>query len=121
MEVKVSNIKGAGLGVFATKDYKKDELIERSGFVYIETSPPDLTVHCFDSGDPKKNIVYFGKMTLVNHAKVSNVTYDECPIYKRIMEFHTTRDIAKGEEFVLNYCYETGKDPWYDNTIEKLP
>ena len=75
MEVRVSKIRNAGLGVFATKNYKKNELIERSGFVYVEKVPDDLVPHCFDSGDPKKNIVYFGKMTLINHAKVDNVSY----------------------------------------------
>ncbi len=101
MEVKVSKIRGAGLGVFSTKDYKKDELIERSGFVLLENCPKDLISFSFDSEN--KSIIYFGKMTLVNHSKLENVRHEECIICRRIMEFYTTRKIVKGEEFFLDY------------------
>ena len=115
MEVRVSKIRNAGLGVFATKKYKKNELIERSGFVYVEKVPDDLVPHCFESGDsPPKNIVYFGKMTLINHAKIDNVSYEQCEICKRVMEFYTTKEINIGEEFLMDYCYGEDKDPWAD-------
>ena len=101
MEVKVSKIRYAGLGVFATRDYKKNELIERSGFLLLDNCPEALVSFSFDS--EKKSMIYFGKMTLVNHAKLENVRYEECNLCRRIMEFYTTRKIVKGEEFFLDY------------------
>ena len=114
MEVRVSKIRNAGLGVFATKNYGKNELIERSGYIHVTKVPDDLIPHCFESSAPNKSIVYFGKMTLINHAKNDNVTYQHCEICKRVIEFYTTKKVNIGEEFLMDYCYGE-EDPWKDD------
>ena len=101
MEVRRSKIQGAGLGVFATRNYLKDELIERSGFIVVQDTPDCLLGHCFDSGDPKKTWVYFGKMALINHSTEENVYH--CQDHERILEFYAKENIKRGKEFVINY------------------
>ena len=107
MEVKCSAIRNAGLGVFATKNYEKDELIELSGYIKLKTkeTPDTLLGHVFASQTDTEIWIYFGKMALVNHSTEENVYH--CKTFDRILQFYARRNIKHGEEFLINYGKDT--------------
>lgn len=104
-----SNIKGAGLGVFAAALIKKGEIIETC---------PVLVVPRKDYPELKKTILrnyYFmwGHVTVgiclgfgsyYNHSYVPNATYKK-DIKTKTIKFITLRDISKEEEITVNYNY----------------
>ena len=106
MEVKRSTILDAGLGVFATKNYAKDDLIERSAFIVLYETPDRLNGHVFAGAIETEGLVYFGKMTLVNHKEEEN-TYHCMETGSRFIEFYCKTAIVKGDEFFMNYGKDT--------------
>ena len=102
-----------GRGVFATKNIKKDTLIE-IGYVlllsnedYDKLADTQLWNYIFEWDDPRYNGDYTAAIPLsvgqfINHSYKPNLRYEYD--YENIaIEYYAERDIAKGEELTVNY------------------
>ena len=99
----------AGRGIFANKEIKKDELIERCPvFVLPRRDYPiikktTLRNYYFMWGKTTAAIC-FGYGSLYNHSYKANATYKKL-IKEQMIEFVAIKDIRKDEEIVVNYNY----------------
>ena len=103
--VKQSNIKGAGRGVFAEKNYKKGDVIEKCPYVHdnIDNINGKLVNYYMDGTTLNKNhvIVPFGLCPIYNHDKNSNTHYEFCEMDS--LRVVADRDISPGDELTFNY------------------
>ncbi|MGG0656410.1 SET domain-containing protein [Rummeliibacillus pycnus] len=112
-----------GRGLFASRDIKKDELIEVSPAVispnrewkYLKKTV--LFYYCFYWGDDDTAIV-LGLGSLFNHSYTPNITFYNNEENSSV-DFYALRDIKEGEELTINYNGETDdKSPLWFNVIE---
>jgi uncharacterized protein len=122
MTVYVDIIEGKGFGVFASKDFKKGEIIERCPIVILSEKDSEhiqstiLDDYQFAWGeDEKEGAICFGYGSLYNHHPDPNAEFDMDYAHRWIV-FKALRDIKKGEEICTSYEWEVGdpKTPeWY--------
>lgn len=109
IEVRYTGLEGRG--VFATRDFKKGELIEACPVVPIivyeeedgETYDwPDnnLKHYTYEWGDGSAIVLGYG--SLYNHSNEPNVDYDALEA-SSIMRFIAERDIKKDEQLFIAY------------------
>ena len=102
-----SKLLNDGYGVFANKNYKKDEIVEKNKFLEYLDNSSGLENYKFKSHkDSSKSIIVLGNGCMFNHKDNNNVDYyyeDDFIIYK------ATRDIKKNEELFINYG-----DNWFN-------
>lgn len=106
-----------GLGVFAGRDFKKDEIVEICPYLKIykghmndECEVGDYTFEF----DDESEVLIQGYGSMYNHHKDNNIDYfyDEGD---DMFEFVALRDIKKGTELTVNY----GDEYW--NAREEKP
>ncbi len=101
-----SKIPGSGLGVFAAKNIKKEEIIEVAPILVLEFS---------DFIDTKWNLLFeyyfwmddyvalaLGFASMYNHSKDPNCKYELNKI-KKTITFTAMKNIKKDEEIYFNY------------------
>jgi hypothetical protein len=101
VEIKKSEKIGSR-GVFATKDYKKDDIIEICPTITEETSKFDgiLKDYIFKYDD-KHSLVAFGFCSMYNHSDNYNALWTV--LSKEQMKIYASKDIKKGEEILISY------------------
>ena len=101
--ISSSNIEKAGFGIFAGKDYKKDDTVEIVPYVEVDSNN-SIHPYTFNSHlDDSKFLIMLGKPSLINHSiEKENVKY-KLDDTDRIMIFYAIKDISKDDEFYLNY------------------
>lgn len=115
-----SIINNAGRGIFAKKDIKKDEIIEKCPVVIIsENEVPHLRKtklvnYYFMWGvSPEKEnhkaAICLGFGSIYNHAYSPNATYIK-RIDQDLIEFIAIKDIKENEEITVNYNYGNPDD-----------
>jgi uncharacterized protein len=120
--IKQSGIPNAGRGVFARRDIKKDEIIERC---------PVIEVPKYDMANLKESILvtyffYFGKKrersivalgfgSIYNHTYKPNATFKIKPT-ENIIYFVALADIKKDDEITVNYRHGNPKKSplWFE-------
>jgi uncharacterized protein len=111
--IKKSLIPDSGRGVFAQKDYKKGDVVEKCIVLLDYTEEISETIfNDYSWGDTHNDkkvsiIPVTGKCNLLNHKDVFNVD-TEYDLDKTIMTMTANRDIKKGEELYNSY----GGDYW---------
>lgn len=117
--VVIKNTKKYGRGLYATRNFKKGEIIEVSPVVVIDKmdtrliSDTNMNMYVFEwSKDSSALALGYG--SLFNHSKKYNVSYMNSFRSKEIV-FMTTRKIRKGEQLFIHYGY----DPKYGIQITK--
>jgi SET domain-containing protein len=100
----------SGLGVFAARDFKKDEVVEICPYLKIfkghmndECEVGDYTFEF----DDESEVLIQGYGSMYNHHTSNNLEY----VYDEgddMFEYIALRDIKKGEELTVNY----GPDYW---------
>ncbi len=112
-----------GRGLFATRDIKKDELIEVSPVVISLSSEwkylkkTVLFYYCFYWGEDDTAIA-LGLGSLFNHSYTPNVTFYNNEENQSI-DFYALEDIKEGEELTINYNGDTDDhSPLWFNVIE---
>lgn len=114
IEVKKSNI--SGLGVFATRNIKKGEIIEECPCIEddIYNFKGKINDYVFTSDNNKKNVVALGYCSIYNHQD----NYDAKWIVKngKHMTLIALKDIPKGKEIYNNY----GEDYWKSRKKQKI-
>jgi uncharacterized protein len=98
-----SNIPDSGYGVFANKDYKKDDIVEINRFLEFSDNRTGLEDYVFKSHlDNTKNIIVLGNGSIFNHHDNNNVNYYFMD-GKGFFMYKANKDIKKGEEMYINY------------------
>lgn len=105
--VAPSKVPNAGYGVYANKDFKKGEVIERSPFLEVETPYNNELMHyVFQSHlNHDKSIVVFGYGSIYNHSLKPNVGYtisNKLPS-DRLFTYTALKNIKKGDELFISY------------------
>ena len=110
--IEVRQIKGKGRGVFARRFIYDGEVIERVPVLVLPVgesrSASGLTPmsdYCFDWGRGTVAVA-LGYGSLYNHSYQPNARYDDEKGHIKV--FMAIRDIALGEEIVVNYNGEPG-------------
>jgi uncharacterized protein len=110
--IEVKQIKGKGRGVFARRLIYDGEVIERVPVLVLPigesrtasgTTP--MSDYCFDWGRGTVAVA-LGYGSLYNHSYQPNARYDDGSRQTKI--FKAIRDIAPGEEIVVNYNGDPG-------------
>ena len=101
IEIKNSEKIGSR-GVFATKDYKKNDIIEICPTISEETSKFDgiLKDYIFKYDD-KYSLLAFGFCSMYNHSDEYNALWTI--LSKNQIKMYATKDIKKGEEILTSY------------------
>ena len=115
-----SKTKDAGKGVFAKKNIKKGEIIERCPFIEINENDPanvygsKLVTYFLYFGKQKDRIaVLLGFGSIYNHSEKPNCKCKVKPKEKAV-EFIATKQISSGEEIKFNYKGNSSKDLWFE-------
>lgn len=115
-----------GRGVFATRNYRKGELIVRDPVVVLakqeDISKTILNFYGFawPTMNPSTHTAFaLGIGSLFNHSYGANVTYEQEPDIDTI-SFSALKDIKRGEQMLINYGYDAGfKWEIYKATLAK--
>lgn len=110
---------GRGRGVFASRAIAAGEIIERSPVLRLPAADREhvdrtaLYDHYFTWGEDIA--VGAGFSSLYNHSYSPNAVYEKVLAADEI-EFRALRDIAAGEEILVNYNCDPGGDGpmWFD-------
>jgi len=102
----VKKVPGKGRGVFAGKNFRKSEVIERCPILLIpEQERPRLNatgLHNYYFTWRRKAAIALGFGSLYNHSFIPNARY--LKVYSRSwIEIVAIRSIRKGEEITVNY------------------
>jgi SET domain-containing protein len=129
--IEVKEIKGKGRGVFARRAIRNGEVIERVPVIVLPlsdittpTGPTRTAGYCFEWSGGKVAMA-LGYGSLYNHSFRPNARYD--PRSRQINVFRAIRDIAAGEEILINYNGEPDDltPVWFEvlepEPVTKLP
>jgi uncharacterized protein len=102
----VKKVPGKGRGVFAGKNFRKSEIIERCPVLVIpEQERPHLNatgLHNYYFTWRREAVIALGLGSLYNHSFAPNARY--LKVYSRSwIEIVAIRAIRKGEEITVNY------------------
>ena len=121
--VSSSTIKNAGRGVFASKEFNNDELIERCPIIYLtkEDYPlakqTSLLNYYFLNEPEDRAAIALGYGSIYNHSYEPNATYKK-HLEEGYIDFIALGEIAAGEEITVNYNYgdpDDKKKLWIDD------
>jgi hypothetical protein len=108
-----SNLKNGGSGVFATKDFSKDETIEIVPFIKIDLKDADNILDCYIFKNCSEYSSFaLGYGNLYNHQDESNVAY-KYDTEKNFLIYKVVKSVKKGDELFINY----GVDYWVNKGI----
>ena len=98
-------------GVFANKDYKKDDIIEICPTISDKTSIfQGIVKDYIFKYDETDSILAFGFCSMYNHADDYNALWNI--LSKNQIKMYATKDITKGEEILTSY----GEGYWKSRT-----
>ena len=101
VEIKMSKEIGSR-GVFANKDYKKDDVIEICPTITEETSKfQGILKDYIFKYDDKYSSLAFGFCSMYNHSDNYNALWNV--LSKDQIKFYASKDIKKGEEIFTSY------------------
>jgi len=106
--VMVSQSRVAGLGVFARRKFRKNEIIEVAPVISV-TKNCELLYHTelnhyqFESLDEKSLIIGLGYSSMYNHMHNPNATF---LVLDDIIIIQSRRIIQSGEEIFVNYGWD---------------
>ena len=103
--IRVKQVPGKGLGVFAVCEIAEEELIERCPVLVMSKSDvwqvdSLLSRYVFSWGKGKVALA-LGYGSLYNHSFRPNAYHQD--LGRRCKQFRALRDIAAGEEITINY------------------
>jgi len=117
--VRVAPIAAKGRGVFATRAFAKDEVIESAPVIVIPVEQQDVVhttlLNDYVYGWDDTIAVALGYGSLYNHAWEPNLEYRK-RLRDALIDYVALRDIAVGEELTINYSssYPERRDLWKD-------
>jgi uncharacterized protein len=97
-----------GRGVFATRAFRRSDIVEVCPVLFVNAVPSDLDDYVFSHPtDPTLTVIAFGLGSMYNHASKPNVGHTTS-VESRTMTFSALRTIRPGEEITISY----GKGWW---------
>ena len=121
--IRQSRILNAGRGVFARRDIKKAEIIEKCPVIEIpkhdiaNLKESILVTYFFNFGKNKEQLtLVLGFGSIYNHAYKPNATY-KIKHREKTIDFVALNDIKKDDEITVNYNYTNPKDKsplWFE-------
>jgi len=120
-EIKNSEILKDERGMFATKSYKKDEIIEECPTIKIKNTEIEimsaLNDYVFASYNDENMVLFpLGYCGTLNHSdEKQNATWKISPDDKNII-VHAIKNINEGEEIYVNY----GNGYWSERSKKKV-
>ncbi len=121
--VRQSRILNAGRGVYARRDIKKDEIIEKCPVIEVPKHDVSnlresiLVTYFFYFGKNKERLaVALGFGSIYNHTYEPNATY-KIKHREKTIDFIALNDIKKDDEITVNYNYGNPKDKsplWFE-------
>lgn len=112
--VIVKNTKKYGRRLYATRNFKKGEIVEVSPVVVIDSDDANtiwstlLSLYTFEWGK-ESSALALGYGSLFNHSKTFNVSYMNSFKTKEIF-FVTTKNIRSGQQLFIDYGYSPKKE-----------
>lgn len=121
--ISKSKILNAGRGVYANKNIKKGEIIEKCPVIQVSQNDMAnlkervLVTYFFYFGkNNKRLLVALGFGSIYNHAHKPNAKYKIKPL-ENAMEFVALSDIKKDEEITINYSNKASRNKnslWFE-------
>src|SRR5664279_5321874 len=121
--IKQSSILSAGRGVYAGRDIKKDEIIEKCPIIEVPKHDTAnlmesiLVTYFFYFGKNRQRVaIALGFGSIYNHTYRPNALYKIKHTVNRI-DFIALKDIKKDDEIMVNYNYGNQKDKsplWFE-------
>ena len=118
-----SRIPNAGRGVYASRDIKKNELIEKCPIIEVPSHDGSnlnesiLVTYFYFFGKKRERIlIALGFGSIYNHAYKPNAVY-KIKHKEMTIDFVALRDIKKDDEVTVNYNYENSKNKnplWFE-------
>lgn len=116
-----------GRGVYALRNFAKDEVIEEAPVLLLDLGhydlPAALTCYAFSwkglTGDVSGQAIAMGYGGLYNHSNPANMRY-VADSERQSLLFIAVRDIVESEELTINYSGVAGiatseADSWFDS------
>lgn len=101
--IQVRKVPGKGRGVYAVRDFKKGEVIERAPIIEIpKRQVKGVLAHYVFDWNGSKDALALGVGSLFNHATYPNAqfSYDRA---RQLIIYKAVRSIKKGEEITIHY------------------
>ena len=117
-KVSVVRTSNKGRAVIADELIPAGTLIERSPTLFVDTdrttTPDGSNFDSYLFRWPSGFVLALGHGGLFNHSFNPNARFTKLPGEEAI-EFHALREIAKGEEILIDYCQDSpGKPLWFE-------
>lgn len=117
--VQIKMTKGKGRGVFATKNFVKDEIIEICPIIFLDDSeakycdPTILGHYMYEWNHEHDGALPLGYGLLYNHSFTPNAVYER-DFANNQMLYKAIKNIKTGEEILINYNGEPDNmDPYH--------
>ncbi len=121
-DIEVRKTKNKGLGVYALRDFKKGEVLEKAPILLLNTKEREycentpLSHYMYPWRSTRTGAIAFGYGSIYNHSFEPNADWKQ-NFKEQVMVYTTIRDIKKGEEILVNYNGEpddTTPIDWFD-------
>lgn len=118
-KIKIVDVKGKGRGVVATKDIKKDEVIEICPIIFISDKEVDfiknsseiLKYYYLWQYAINKYCLMLGYGSIYNHSQVPNADVDyNTKNPENYLIFEALKDIKAGDEILIDYEFDDNKE-----------
>jgi SET domain-containing protein len=111
--IKIRESSKGGRGIFATRDYQKDEIIEVCPLIHQEDNFQGLMRDYLFTYKDNKKAVAFGYCSMYNHDDNNNASWSI--INSEQMKITANREIKAGEEICVSY----GSGYWNSRKLVK--
>lgn len=107
-DIEFRKTKNKGLGVYALKNFKKGDLIEKAPILLLDTKQrahcekTPLSHYMYPWRSTRTGAIAFGYGSLYNHSFEPNADWKQ-NFKEQVMTYTAIRDIKKGEEILVNY------------------
>lgn len=114
-KIVVRETREMGRGVYAVKDFRSGELIERVPIIRDKSTNfiGEMMNYIFDGGNGS-SVIGLGYCSLYNHANTPSAEY--VTVNDTTMEIRACHDILSGDEIKISY----GDDYWNSRGIKPL-
>ncbi len=121
-DIEVRKTRKKGLGVYALRDFKKGEVIEKAPTLLLDTKDrahceeTPLSHYMYPWRSTRSGAIAFGYGSIYNHSFEPNADWKQ-NFKEQVMVYTAIKDIKKDEEILVNYNGEpddTTPIDWFD-------